>query len=77
MYNEKLQNPEPCNTATVQPEHLQIAVEMANSLIDRFNAEEQNEALKLIHSIIKDDRQREIHEAEKRTAWLKSTFDKL
>jgi hypothetical protein len=70
MYKIKLQNSEPS-------EHLQIAVEMANSLIDRFMPQEQNEALELIHSIVKENRQRQIDDADKKAAWLKETFQQL
>ena len=68
-------NSEPC--ATKQPEHLALATEMANALMDRFEPQEQNEALKHFHMLIKEHRQRMIDDADKNAAWLKETFQQL
>ena len=67
----------PNETKVKQPDHLRVAEEMANTLITSFNPDLQNEALELIHSVIKENRQRMVANIEKEFAWLKETLEKL
>ena len=60
-----------------QPEHLQLATEMANALMERFEPQEQNEALKHFYTLIKERRERMINDAVKKAAWLKETYEQL
>lgn len=59
------------------PQHIQFATEIANALMERFDPQEQNEALKHFHSLILKERQKMIDEAEKKSAWLKETIQQL
>ena len=68
-------NPEP--KMAKNPEHLSMANEIANALIDRLSPNEQNEALKSIYQTIKNHRQEMIDKAEKEVAFLKETFSQL
>ena len=73
MYEKLNSDPMP----TKQAEHLAMATDMANALMDRFEPNEQNEALKHFHMLIKERRQQMIDDADKKAAWLKETFQQL
>ncbi|TXH49393.1 MAG: hypothetical protein E6Q97_22820 [Desulfurellales bacterium] len=68
---------QPMPTCTVQPEHKIIAIEFANSMIERFSPFECNEILSLIHQRWSEHRQLEIENAEKRISYLRETLAAL
>ena len=49
-----------------QPEHLQMAIGMANELLSRFSLEEQNGAILMICQRIREARINETHELQMR-----------
>jgi thermostable 8-oxoguanine DNA glycosylase len=62
---------------TTQAEHLSIAQQFSNEMINRFNAEEVNEILHHIKQFFKERREMEISEAQKKLAYLQNTLDAL
>lgn len=65
------------NSLAVQPEHLSIAMDFANGMIERFNAQEANEMLKLIRQRWSEHRAMEIEKAEQHIAYIKATLSDL
>ena len=64
-------------TVNAQPEHLQIAVTMANELLSRFSLNEQNEALTMILQRIRDARISEVHELQMRIEIIQTSLDSV
>lgn len=54
------------NSPSAQPEHLQMAMEIANSLISRLSFDDQNEAVAFICQRIRESRIGETHELQLR-----------
>jgi len=73
MYEEKLMAKQP----TTQPEHLSIAQNFSNEMMDKFNPEEVNEILFHIKQMFKERREMEIAEAQKKLAYLQNTIEVL
>jgi thermostable 8-oxoguanine DNA glycosylase len=73
MYEENFM----AKQSTTQAEHLSIAQQFSNEMIDRFNAEEVNEILHHIKQIFKDRREMEISEAQNKLAYLQNSIDQL
>jgi hypothetical protein len=73
MYEEKLMAKQP----TTQPEHLSIAQQFSNEMMDRFNPEQVNEILHHIKQMFKERREMEIAEAQKKLAYLQNTIEAL
>lgn len=65
------------NSPSVQPEHLSIAMDFANSMIDRFPPHEANEMLNLIRQRWSEYRMMKIEEAEKEIAYIKDSLSGL
>ena len=74
---EKAKYNDSCLQKQVQPEWIQMAEEMANAIISRFDPAIQNETLNHIRVLIKSNREREIEESEKRLTYLKDTIKVL
>ena len=62
---------------TKQSEHLSIATEMANSIAENHNPDQQNEMMRHIKQIILERRQLSIEEAKKTLSHLQETFENL
>jgi hypothetical protein len=78
MYKEKLEKKLlDDNRPTKQPEHLSIAQEFANQMIDSFNPEQVNEIMHHIRQMFIDHREMEIAETQKKLAYLKNTIEAL
>lgn len=60
-----------------QPEHLTIAQQFSNEMMDRFNPEQVNEILRQIKQMFKERREKEIAEAQKKLAYLQKTIEAL
>ncbi len=73
MYEEKMMEKQP----STQPEHLSIAQQFSNEMIDRFNPEQVNEILHHIKQMFKERREMEIAEAQKKLAYLQNTIESL
>lgn len=71
MYNE-LKQP-----SSAQPEHKSIAIDFANTMLERFDANECNEILLLIRQRWSEYRQMEIEKAEKQISYLKQSLSVL
>lgn len=69
MYEEKLM--------AKQPEHLSIAQQFSNEMMDRFNPEQVNEILHHIRQMFKERREMEIAETQKKLAYLQNTIESL
>lgn len=61
--------------ANKAPEHLDIALKMANEIAERFTPLEQNEAVKFIYQTVKDRRLSHLKEAQERAAFLSESLD--
>jgi len=59
------------------PEHLSIASQFANEIMDRFNPSEVNEVLHHIKIAFKERRGCEIADLEKKLAYLKDSAEGL
>jgi hypothetical protein len=59
-----------------QPEHLSVATDMANDIANR-EPNMQNEMLKHITALVRENRQQMIDETEKKLAYLKDTFQQI
>lgn len=70
---EKVNKIEP----TQNEEHLKLATEMANVLIERFDPMFQNEAVHRIYAILKEHRLSLIDEARKRIDEVTETYEYL
>ena len=66
-----------CLRPQVEPEWMQMANEMANAIISRFDPSIQNETLNAIRVAIKANREMEINETEKKLSYLKDTIQAL
>ena len=73
MYEEKLMAKQP----TTQPEHLSIAQQFSNEMMDRFNPEQVNEILHHIRQLFKERREMEIAETQKKLSYLQNTIEAL
>lgn len=73
MYKEKMM----ANQPTTQPEHLSIAQQFSNEMMDRFNPEQVNEILHHIKQMFKERREMEIAETQKKLAYLQNTIESL
>lgn len=73
MYGEELMAKQP----STQPEHLSIAQQFSNEMMDRFNPEQVNEVLYHIKQMFKERREMEIAEAQKKLAYLQNTIESL
>jgi len=63
--------------AAAQPEHLSVAMQFANEMIDRFDPEVQNEVLVKIKELFFRQREKQITELTERIDRLKSCLDNL
>ena len=70
MYNEE-------KAVSAKEEHLEFAKEVSNLITSRFAPKEQNETLKRIYELIREQRQITIDNAEKHLAYLKETMQGL
>jgi hypothetical protein len=73
MYEEKMMAKQP----STQPEHLSIAQQFSNEMMDRFNPEQVNEILHHIKQMFKERREMEIAEAQNKLAYLQNTIESL
>ena len=73
MYEEKMTAKSP----STQPEHLSIAQNFSEEMMDRFNPEQVNEILHHIKQVFKERREMEIAEAQKKLAYLQKTIESL
>lgn len=73
MYEEKLMAKQP----STQSEHLSIAQQFSNEMMDRFNPEQVNEILHHIKQMFKERREMEIAETQKKLAYLQNTIESL
>lgn len=60
-----------------QPEHINIAIQFANEMIDRFPPNEQNQILKQIKIQFKEFRNQNIIEAENKIEYLRKTIEEM
>lgn len=65
------------NSPMSQPEHLSIAMQFANEMLDRYDAYQGNEMLELIKRRWSEHRLMEIEKAEKHVAYLKDSLSSL
>jgi hypothetical protein len=61
----------------ITPEHLELAVNMANNLIDRFSMSQQNEAIKIIERRIVEYRQAELAQHQEACKAITASLDVL
>jgi uncharacterized protein (DUF305 family) len=59
------------------PEHLELALNMANNLIDRFSMSQQNEAIKAIERRIIEYRQGELTQHQEACKAISASLDVL
>ena len=71
MYNEIKSSP------SSQSEHKSIAIDFANSMLERFSPTECNEMLLLIRQRWSEQRAVEIEKAERQIAYLKESISAL
>lgn len=64
-------------SATAQPEHLQMAVSMANELLSRFALSEQNEAIEMICQRVREARINEVHDLQMRIETIQSSLESV
>lgn len=60
-----------------QPEHISMATDMGNMIIEKYAPDIQNAILRHIRQMIAERRARRIEETEKELAYLKQTFGEL
>ncbi len=65
------------NSQSVQPEHLCIAMDFANSMLERFQPHEANEMLKLIRQRWSEQRMMDIEKSEKHITYIKDSLSDL
>jgi thermostable 8-oxoguanine DNA glycosylase len=75
MYEEKLLMT--MKQSPTQSEHLDIAQQFSNEMMDRFNPEQVNEILHHIRKKFKERREMEIAEAQNKLAYLQNTIESL
>lgn len=73
MHEEKLM----AKQLSTQSEHLSIAQQFSNEMMDRFNPEQVNEILHHIKQMFKERREMEIAETQKKLAYLQNTIESL
>lgn len=73
MYEEKMMAKQP----GTQAEHLSIAQQFSNEMMDRFSPEQVNEILHHIRQMFKERREMEIAETQKKLVYLQSTLEAL
>ena len=71
MYNEIKSSP------SSQPEHKVIAMDFANTMLEKFNPKECNEILLLIRQRWSEHRLMEIEKAEKQIAYIKESLSEI
>ena len=60
-----------------QPEHLQMAISVANELLSRFTLIEQNEAVAMISRQIREARINETHELQIRIEIIQKSLENM
>lgn len=63
--------------AAKRPAQFEVVEKMGIEIIERFNPEEQNEALKIIEAMITEKRQAEIESAAKQLDFLRDSMENL
>lgn len=59
-----------------QPEHLEIATKMANEITGN-DAFKQNEMIELILRIVRERREQDLNEAEKKFIYLRDSYQRM
>lgn len=72
MYEEKVRD-----IPAKQPEHLSIAQQFANEMMDTFSSEQVNEILHHIRQMFKERREMDIAAAQQKLAYLQKTMESL
>ncbi len=73
MHEEKMM----ATQSGTQPQHLSIAQQFANEMMDNFSPEQVNEILHHIKQMFKERREMDIAEAQQKLAYLQKTMESL